>query len=352
MKEKRTCKIVQDLLPNYIEKLTDEETNKYIEEHINQCEECKNILENMKKGLKQNKTETNKKKITFMKKYKNKLRILRIIILIIFLTILLTFIVTTARKMIIISDLCAKAQKCENSTNFHMTYSHYCEGEYVKEEIFILDDKIKLIDTYINDEEMTKVISIGTRDYNTPNKTDNNAYAIHTYYQSGDQKIAVLKDYIYGEMKPYNMFNTKNIWDLFKRSVNISIKEKTIRGKKCYYIENFQPIDSSKREGVYVDKEYGLEITSDEFITTNISWDDENEKQIYTPQIAIPIESTYEFETVTEEDFIEPDISEYNDVREKFYDPDHPEQWLEGEELENYLKAQEEMKQYNEEKQE
>ena len=28
MKEKRDCKIVQDLLPNYIENLTNEETNR------------------------------------------------------------------------------------------------------------------------------------------------------------------------------------------------------------------------------------------------------------------------------------------------------------------------------------
>ena len=34
MKEKRECKIVQDLLPNYVDGLTNEETNKYIEEHI------------------------------------------------------------------------------------------------------------------------------------------------------------------------------------------------------------------------------------------------------------------------------------------------------------------------------
>lgn len=31
MKEKKDCKIVQDLLPNYIENLTNEETNKFID---------------------------------------------------------------------------------------------------------------------------------------------------------------------------------------------------------------------------------------------------------------------------------------------------------------------------------
>ena len=40
MKEKRDCKLVLDLLPNYIEKLTNEETNNFIEEHLKGCEEC------------------------------------------------------------------------------------------------------------------------------------------------------------------------------------------------------------------------------------------------------------------------------------------------------------------------
>ena len=35
MKEKKECKVVQDLLPNYIEGLTTKETNEFIEEHLN-----------------------------------------------------------------------------------------------------------------------------------------------------------------------------------------------------------------------------------------------------------------------------------------------------------------------------
>ena len=44
MSEKRNCKIVQDLLPNYIDKLTNDETNQYIEEHLAKCNECKKIF--------------------------------------------------------------------------------------------------------------------------------------------------------------------------------------------------------------------------------------------------------------------------------------------------------------------
>ena len=51
MKEKRDCKIVQDLLPNYIEKLTNEETNKYITEHLNECKDCKKVLKEMQNDI-------------------------------------------------------------------------------------------------------------------------------------------------------------------------------------------------------------------------------------------------------------------------------------------------------------
>ena len=107
MKEKRNCKIIQDLLPNYIENLTNEETNSYVEEHLKECTQCKIILENMQKDLKVDNMEKEKGKVKYLKKYQNKLKTLRIILLI----ILIIFLANTIRKMIIISSLDYKAQK-------------------------------------------------------------------------------------------------------------------------------------------------------------------------------------------------------------------------------------------------
>lgn len=42
------CIIIQDLLPNYIEKLTSDETKQYIKEHLKRCKKCQKILKNMK----------------------------------------------------------------------------------------------------------------------------------------------------------------------------------------------------------------------------------------------------------------------------------------------------------------
>ena len=66
MKEINECKIVQDLLPNYIENLTNEETNKYIEEHLKKCENCKKVLENMKKDIQVNDLKRTKKEVKYI----------------------------------------------------------------------------------------------------------------------------------------------------------------------------------------------------------------------------------------------------------------------------------------------
>ena len=67
MKEKKDCKIVQDLLPNYIENLTNEETNKFIDEHLKECNECQKIFENMKKDFKVNTTKRDEREVKYIK---------------------------------------------------------------------------------------------------------------------------------------------------------------------------------------------------------------------------------------------------------------------------------------------
>lgn len=41
---KNECEIVRDLLPLYFDNLCSESTKKYVEEHIEQCEECRNMV--------------------------------------------------------------------------------------------------------------------------------------------------------------------------------------------------------------------------------------------------------------------------------------------------------------------
>lgn len=56
MNENVSCKLIQDLLPNYIEHLTSEETNQVIDKHLKTCDECREIYDRMN-GEKQEEQE-------------------------------------------------------------------------------------------------------------------------------------------------------------------------------------------------------------------------------------------------------------------------------------------------------
>ena len=92
MKESRDCNIVQDLLPNYVEKLTKEETNQFVSEHLKECRECSNVLENMEKDLKLEKGKNTEKEVKYIKKFSQKLKKLKVI-LFIFLALLFYFLI-------------------------------------------------------------------------------------------------------------------------------------------------------------------------------------------------------------------------------------------------------------------
>ncbi|WP_312117856.1 zf-HC2 domain-containing protein [Brevibacillus reuszeri] len=71
MEQRLNCKIVQDLLPNYIEGLTSNITNQAIQEHLATCEDCRKVLESMTKETKEIKTVPYKQ-INFLKKIKRR----------------------------------------------------------------------------------------------------------------------------------------------------------------------------------------------------------------------------------------------------------------------------------------
>lgn len=67
------CEIIQDLLPSYIDELTSDVTNREVEAHMTECEQCRNVFEQMKAPDIET-TETEEKEIDFLKKTKKKHR--------------------------------------------------------------------------------------------------------------------------------------------------------------------------------------------------------------------------------------------------------------------------------------
>ena len=301
MNEKKDCKIVQDLLPNYIENLTNEETNKFIEEHLKTCDECKKIYDNMKKDLNVVNTTKEKKKVEFLKKYRNKLRILEIIILI----IVVAFIVNTGRKMYIITDLNNKAQEYIKLENYHRTSYSLDNGNYIKEEVFSMGDRKKIITTTMSEDGEKEVLTIyGTKIGTAPDTQSYppiEKYKQNMYKVTDTEKLALLDVEIGMAIDNQEAFwGIKNTKDLIMSAITTSINKATYDGKECYYVSNSQNI--LPNTSMYVNKETGLLISTIASESKNVDG---------TTERIAGAEYQFEFGTVTEDDFIEPDISEY-----------------------------------------
>jgi len=299
MKNERDCKIVQDLLPNYLEDLTNEETKVFVEEHLKECEECQKQLENMKKDIELNQVKSNKRDVKYIKKFGRKMRILKLIVLV----IVLIFVGRTTRNAIIISSLSKKADNTIVSTNYHRT-TYVFDKQFSRGEIYKMNSKIKVISIVVADDEVTKRMifanRIGEDEFGNPK------YIANIYTENSSQKTAKLGQEVFISVDPQNILKTQNIWDLIFRASMASVRKDTYNGKECYYITNFETT-FGEAKATYVDSNTGL-------MTGNMSYDEKmSDGQIVRNPM---VEYVYEFGTVTDADFIEPDISEYTIISE------------------------------------
>ena len=84
------CDIIQDLLPSYSDKISSNATNKLIEEHLQECKNCRVVLENMKKDISVKTLNHQTEQINYLKGYKRRRKILIIISIILTIIILAT----------------------------------------------------------------------------------------------------------------------------------------------------------------------------------------------------------------------------------------------------------------------
>lgn len=269
MKEKKDCRIIQDLLPNYIEKLTNEETNKYIEEHLAECPECTQILKNMQKDLDiNNDNKITKQEVNYMKKFNRKLKFLRNILILIVLIV----IIVIGRKTIILTNISSKVNKVRDENNYYIKSESLFEGKMTISETYYKDDRILITQTiYSKDGKVTKRIM----------------------YQSEDEKFILIDD---GEKKTLSnpseistntqSYTEKNFFENFNTAIISDIRTINIKNRKCYILRE----ENIER---FIDVNTGLTIkVIDDFnnYTTNFE---------------------YEYGIVKDSDIIRPDTTGY-----------------------------------------
>ena len=271
MEKKKLCNIIKDLLPSYVENLTNDETNNFIESHIADCPECKALLENMRKEIEVNSPKKEEKNFKYIKRYSKRLKIFRNILLIIALVLILII----TRRFIIINDLSNKARIAESKTNYYVRLEcyldkvfHTCE-KYNKDETSLAIKKIyhidnpNIVEEYINyasDKENIKLVK-NMQQQNLSN-SDKNIHLDIINYTLG----------FYTPSKKLYFALTTNIQNV------------TLSGKQCYLLK----IDNTER---FIDAETGL----------IIKYIDNDKNRV--------IDYHYEFDTVTDKDVELPDTT-------------------------------------------
>ena len=294
MKNSKDCDIVRDLLPNYIENLTGENTNKYIENHIKECENCSQLLNKMRKDITiETNTSDFKKETKFLKKYNKKMKFLRAIIFL----IVIIFFLTIARKMFILYNLQNKVSQSESRDNFH-TIVYYYNGDTISiHHAYRNGNKIK--------EKVESISSNGTSYMTLYGKKDSNIS--NMYIETNNIKLAELGvvNRIYVD-DPIGYSKIDNLWHMFLIALSSNITTEKCNGIECYKVDSSTSINQGEftryKSTKYIEKETGLPVRLIDTENIDISTDGEV-GQIH--------DYKYEFGTVRDEEFKEPDITEY-----------------------------------------
>ena len=276
MKERKDCNIVQDLLPNYIENLTNDDTNEYIENHLKECNKCKKVLENMKKDYNINNKQKNQKEVKYIKKYSNHMKILKSIILI----IILIYFAIILRRTFILCSLGSKATENQKIDNYIVEiYSHNKDIlSIIKDFNYDKNTHICTFTQMVSGKEIRKL---------TNYSKDNEKIAISEvngkkYYLNPEQTLL--------DARPITYVN-KEIISNFMYSFVIQVKSTYCNGKPCYLIRG----DSYER---FIDKDTGLAIRDIERSTKDIKREND-----------LIVDYDYKFNVVKIEDIVKPDTT-------------------------------------------
>lgn len=231
-KNNNDCDIVQDLSSLYADKLVNDTTKKFIENHLSTCEDCKNYYNNICSDIFDNlKTmdESDKTLLNHLNKFNRIFNFIKLILLIIVLFILFVIVFVLIKAYYInniVNNTYSSISTLSESNNYKITqtinykyipdnlntkeeYVYYCyENKYKIESL----DKIDYIE--INDSENTTNITT----INNQNKTIEENIVDYSYR----------KDFIPNDF--YSFLTISNF------GIGFSVKEDSVNSKNCFVL--------------------------------------------------------------------------------------------------------------------
>lgn len=285
---KNECKIIQDLLPNFIEKTTSEETNQFLENHIKTCSNCYKIYIDMKEELLIPYGLNDNKEVDYMKKFNKKIKSFK-------LWKILAFIVCS----IFITLLCIILYRYLMLTRI---YNLHLQTNKLTNVYYHAETTLNTIDFWKKDNILKRV------------ENDTNVEKGGTFWRNlnTDEGLLILdssKLYVYtpsgqpSENLPYGfIINYDTTLKRLKLAINPCVVVKNVKydNKNCYSL-NFNGNDFFDNTVEFYEKNTGLLLF------------ESGHSQFINSQESINYEAkyTYKLDVVSDEDVEKPDLSEY-----------------------------------------
>lgn len=269
----KNCNIISDLLPAYIENSVTSDTREFIEKHINQCNECKKVLDIMKEDIigEQEKMKGNTKiEIEKIKKVKRKLNVHKTIIVIssIILVVLCSIFLYKEMNKPLFEKIYQVYEKNMALSNHRLimkhTYKNYVENEednvvddtYCKDGKYVnytyYTDKI----TDINDKDATEIEygEIGSGEYIKIWKNSKEIVKFNNYKNENPHNYtsyeASLKKFKNKEVEIKK--NDGKEWYVYREDYNDGYKEYWIDKENLTDIRIVESYDKYYREIYYI----------------------------------------------------------------------------------------------------
>lgn len=206
------------------------------------------------------------------------------VILIILLVIVLLFLANAFRNFIIVKRLKENVKQYTSSSNYHIKSTS--ESDKTILDHYKKDDKeVTIMER--NSDGKTYKISM----YNNGTRKD-------VFYDNAEGKKVEVNTNLTMEVQVYDYFDMQTDIQLFFSNMFARIKKVDYNGKECYCLSNSFSLTmlwGTEKNEVYIEKDTGL------VVKTNID--------------NMISEREYEFGTVQDEVFVEPDISQYELIK-------------------------------------
>lgn len=303
MKKEIECKVVEDLLFGYVDKTLNNESKKLVENHLKDCNDCKEKLNEILEENKQNE-KIQQREIDYLKKIKTKSRIKSILIAsgIIILILILLYLI----KFIRISNIMGKAERslklqnyyCEKQENsgedsVSVSKTYYKDGKYKRTNEIYSDNGKELISTEYGE--------VGSDERKLVSERDKTV----TVYKGDISKILNKEENV--KFDRFTLEERKMVYANLGKAFLMSMESDSYDSNKEYYILRYK-FDKRNTWEVWLDKETGLVIRE---INRGGSIAYIPGTEIVKKESDIIEKYKYDFDIVNDEDVSVPDFSGY-----------------------------------------